>query len=228
MLNESKGNMFPFLSHTFNTIKGICPHSCSFCYMRRFKQNPVRLDAKELKTDLGEGNFIFTGSSCDVFADKISPQWIRATLDKCRDANHNKYLFLTKNPMRYSEFFGEYPQDVVLGVTLESDKDHPEAYESGNCNDGQPQIDSRVNGIRRAQQAGYDILVSVEPILRFDLSAFREIIEDIGPTYLAIGADSQGHNLPEPTGDEVRALIFELEKSGHTVIQKSNLGRLLK
>ena len=66
MLNESKGNMYSFVNKTWNVIKGKCPHDCKYCYMKRFPQKDVRLDKKELKTDLGENNFIFVGSSCDM------------------------------------------------------------------------------------------------------------------------------------------------------------------
>ena len=69
-LNESKGNMYEFVTHTWNTVKGRCPHDCSYCYMKRWgKQRDPYFDRRELKTDLGEGNFIFVGSSCDIFAD---------------------------------------------------------------------------------------------------------------------------------------------------------------
>ena len=59
-LNKSTGNMYEFITHTWNTIKGECPHGCSYCYMKRWgKQPPVHFDEKELKTDLGKNNFIF-------------------------------------------------------------------------------------------------------------------------------------------------------------------------
>jgi hypothetical protein len=71
MLRESKGNMYDWVTHTWNPIKGKCPHDCSYCYMKRWgEQKPLRLDEKELKTDLGSGNFIFVGSSTDMFADR--------------------------------------------------------------------------------------------------------------------------------------------------------------
>ena len=55
-LNKSAGNMYDFVTHTWNTVKGLCPHGCSYCYMKRWgTQNPVRFDAKELRTDLGKG-----------------------------------------------------------------------------------------------------------------------------------------------------------------------------
>jgi len=66
-LNKSKGNMYDFVTHTWNTIKGECPHDCGYCYMKaiakRFNkpQQPPRFDESELKTNLDEGNFIFGG-----------------------------------------------------------------------------------------------------------------------------------------------------------------------
>jgi hypothetical protein len=66
-LNTSKGNMYDFVTHTWNTVKGECYHDCSYCYMKRWgKLKPARFDQKELKTDLGSNNFIFVGSSCDM------------------------------------------------------------------------------------------------------------------------------------------------------------------
>ena len=101
MLNPSKGNMYPFVSHTWNTVKGKCPHNCSYCYMKRFgKQSDLHFDEKELKTDLGEGNFIFVGSSCDMWADAIPGLWIKATLEHCRQFQ-NKYLFCFKIIIRF-------------------------------------------------------------------------------------------------------------------------------
>jgi molybdenum cofactor biosynthesis enzyme MoaA len=31
-LNKSTGNMHEFITHTWNTIKGECPHGCSYCH----------------------------------------------------------------------------------------------------------------------------------------------------------------------------------------------------
>lgn len=67
-LNESKGNMYPFIHFTGNSIKGKCFHNCSYCYMKRFKNlSNIHLDEKELKGNIIEKKFIFIGSSNDIF-----------------------------------------------------------------------------------------------------------------------------------------------------------------
>ena len=98
-LNKSKGNMYDFVTHTWNTVKGKCYHDCSYCYMKKWgKLNDVRFDEKELKTDLGKDNFIFVGSGCDMFAESIPDEWIKKTLKHCGLYEDNQYLFQTKNP----------------------------------------------------------------------------------------------------------------------------------
>jgi len=68
-LNPSNGNMYDFVTHTFNTVKGTCEHDCSYCYMKNWhERGAIKLDNEEFKTDLGTGNFIFVGSGTDLFA----------------------------------------------------------------------------------------------------------------------------------------------------------------
>ena len=70
--NRQTGNMYAFVSHTFNIIKGRCPHGCTYCYMLAFLQKALRFDYKELKTNLGSGRYIFVGSSTDMWAQAVT------------------------------------------------------------------------------------------------------------------------------------------------------------
>lgn len=63
---------------------------------------PLRLELKELKVNLGEGNFIFVGSSTDEWAANVPAEWIEQVLDYC-DGFDNRYLLLVKTSAR---FFG--------------------------------------------------------------------------------------------------------------------------
>jgi protein gp37 len=54
--------------------------------MKRWgEQKPIHLDEREMKTDLGSGNFIFVGSSCDMFAEDVPQDWIEKIFDKIFD-----------------------------------------------------------------------------------------------------------------------------------------------
>lgn len=100
-LTKSWGNMYPFVTHTWNAIKGICFHDCPYCYMKKFDGLfPVRIDPKELKVNLGNGNFIFVGSGTDAWAFDIPSDWITCFLDYCNLFNNN-YLFQSKDPSRF-------------------------------------------------------------------------------------------------------------------------------
>ena len=70
------------------------------------------------------------------------------------------------------------------------------------------------------------IFLSIEPIMDFDLEPFVQIIKNIKPKFVSIGADSKNHNLPEPSKEKIEVLIRELKKFTEVKI-KDNLKRLL-
>jgi len=220
MIHESKGNMYSWLTHTWNTIKGECPHGCTYCYMKRWgKQKPIHFDEKELNTDLGSGNFIFVGSSCDMFADTIPKYWITDTLVKCDFYIGNRFLFQSKNPERFAEFKLYLPdgQRTRLCTTIETNRYYK-------------QMGIAPTPVQRAvamnQFFEYPTFVTIEPIMDFDLNEMVKLIKLCHPNQVNIGADSGNNNLPEPSKEKILALIDELKK--FTVIdQKRNLQRLI-
>lgn len=221
-LNPVKGNMYSWITHTFNTIKGKCPHSCYYCYMKRFgNQKPIRIDESELKTDLGTGNFIFVGSSNDMWADAIPQAWIDRTIEHCCQFK-NKYLFQTKNPGRIESYIEWLPEDSVIGTTIESNRHY---WQMGNA----PYTTIRAERMAIIRGCGFpnDLMVTVEPIMDFDLHVMIEMISRIEPEWVNIGADSGGHKLPEPSKEKVLEFISELKKFTEVILKK-NLNRLLK
>jgi len=219
-LNPSKGNMYDFITHTFNTVKGTCPHGYTYCYMRRFgEQKPVRFDAKELKTDLGARNFIFVGSSCDMWAEDIPNSWISETLGKCREADLDAFLFQSKSPWRFEPWAGSIPAGSILCTTVETNRTYRNVM--GIC----PTPWSRA--LSMANLSTFRRFVTIEPIMDFDFDALVELVKRCEPEQVNIGADSGGNHLPEPSAEKVRALIDELQKFT-TIARKTNLARLLK
>jgi DNA repair photolyase len=188
---------------------------------RRGNQKDVRFDESELKTDLGHGNFIFVGSSCDMFAEDIPWEWIEATLDRCAYIDfHNKYLFQTKNPGRIEGNINDLPNNSVVCTTIESNRFIESIMK------GSPPLKDRAFAMNEIAHHHIKTYVTVEPIMDFDLKELSYLIETCLPEQVNIGADSGNHKLPEPPPEKIRELIDELEVFT-TVKQKKNLKRLL-
>ena len=219
-LNKQSGNMYGFVTHTWNTIKGKCPHDCSYCYMKRFPQPELHFDEKELKTNLGSGNTIFVGSSCDMWADNIPADWIEKTLQHCINCEGNTYLFQTKNPSLFNEYseICDFPKWAILCTTIETNR-------KNNFMGFTPSIQERVNAMM--QLAKHKRMITIEPIMDFDIEIMISIVLSIQPFQVNIGADSGRNNLPEPPKEKVLDLISALSEFT-TVHPKDNLKRLLK
>jgi DNA repair photolyase len=181
--------------------------------MKVFKNLPeMYLDKKELNTNLGNGNTIFVGSSCDMFANKVDATWIWSVIKHCEKYD-NKYLFQTKNPARFDKFY--FPAKTIFGTTLETNREYM-------LSDA-PSVKERYEAMKKIKALK---MVSIEPILNFDLYDFSVMIRDIKPAFVSIGADSKGHNLPEPSPLKVTKLIKYLEVWTEVKI-KDNLKRLI-
>ena len=228
-----KSNMYSFLNdypkkgrnrgYTWNTVKGKCPHDTEYgyCYMKKWGEQPeLHFDEKELKTNLGEGNFIFTGSSCDLFADKIPLQWIQDTLEYCCKFD-NRYLFQSKNPERIIKNQHRLPCDVIIGTTIESNKTFKEM-----CNAPSPY--DRAKAMKMLHFLGYKTMLTIEPICDFDLDSIVELIQTCKPNWINIGANTNSKvRLQEPEPEKVMALIERLSNIAKVKI-KPNLKRLMR
>lgn len=218
-LKKSSGNMYEFVSHTWSPIRGKCSHDCSYCYMKRWgEQPPLHIDEKDLETDLGEGNFIFVGHTIDLFAEDVPDIWIRQVLNRTRRYN-NKYLFQSKNPERFLGYYVAYPQDVLFGTTIETNRDIVKSKA--------PSVPQRARALNELSFRGYSTMVTIEPIFDFDLDELVDLIILANPEWVNIGADSKGHGLPEPPKSKVEGLIEMLQK--YTSVKlKGNLRRIYK
>lgn len=39
-LTKSKGNMYPWVTHTHTHLRGECPHGCRYCYVQAMERGP--------------------------------------------------------------------------------------------------------------------------------------------------------------------------------------------
>jgi len=225
MMQESKGNMYPGVE-TWNPLAGECKHECSYCSTNSLMRYPIiktkysgglRLDYKTLSKSLGNKNkIIFVVAQNDLFAKEVPDYWIEEVFLRCKRFD-NTYLFQTKNPRRFIEFYDKFPSKTILCTTIETNRSYPQMGKA-------PSVFER--SLAMAFLPEFHKQITIEPIMRFDLEEMVVLIKQCNVESVSIGADSKRNNLPEPSKEKILALIDELQK--FTVIdQKRNLKRLL-
>ncbi|MGB3478360.1 MAG: DUF5131 family protein [bacterium] len=223
-LNKQRGNMYPWVTHTWNPIRG-CKHDCVYCYVKALRDYDTtpRYVEKCLSDNLGEGKTIFVCSTGDMFGNWVPPAWIEAVLAYCHRFPHNVYLFQSKNPGRFKEFLNHFPMHTIFGTTIETNRaiDNCAKLLGGEFKAPQPLMRARA---MQKLGRGYDKMISIEPIMDFDLDRMIDWIHAINPKFVSIGGDSKGHKLPEPSAEKVQRLIAGL--GAIEVKLKSNLRRL--
>lgn len=229
-MNKQNGNMYDFITHTSNPIKGLCPHECSYCYMLAIFRHyhgdeTLRLDEYELKVNYGKNKFIFLGTSTDMFADAVPTEWILQVYDKCLQYPENKYLLQSKNPGRTLEPqlinhpLMQLKDRIYFATTIESNRDYPFSKAQS--------MTARADAMAQLQAMGFPVMVTIEPIMDFDHDELVEMLRKIGPVQVNIGCNTNREvKLPEPTRDQIVALVQEL-RTFTKVELKSNSARIL-
>ena len=219
-LNKAKGNMYGFVTHTWNFIKGVCPHNCSYCYMRKWwpQMSAPRLDEKEFKVNPGSGKVIFVGSSIDMNAYPI-PGDLRREVVEYLSQFDNQYFFQSKNPNDFFQYI--YPKNTILCTTIETNRYYKKIM--GNSPTPLERCDSFRHNI-----SIYKKMITIEPVMDFNINIMLKWIRNILPIQINIGADSGGNNLPEPSPEKLKRFIYALKVGGFNVHLKDNLERLTK
>lgn len=94
-------NKQPYIIKDGKEVKQAYPYGFTPCYNRYQHEN-----FKAIK-----GRNVFMGSMSDMWGEWIPDRWLIEILMTCEKNPQHNYLFLTKNPARYIEFFnrGELP-----------------------------------------------------------------------------------------------------------------------
>lgn len=216
--------MYPWVTHTWNTVKGKCPHDCSYCYMKKWGEQPeLHFDNSELKKDLGSDKFIFVGSGCDMWADSIPKEWITKTLYHISNYFNNRYLYQSKNPGRFQDFIHWYNGYETFATTIETNRWIEDFMQNS------PPTMERYQKIYEIRKVfGSRTVVTIEPIMDFDLDIMVHWMQRIQPEFINIGANTNSKvKLPEPNPENIQSLIEQLKQITEVKI-KSNLKRLLE
>lgn len=176
-------------------------NNCEKCgnYIPHFHEDRITKEYcdKHFPKKIEGDEFIWVGSSGDIsFIDDHSMFEILETI---REYPHLTFFFQTKNP-KWFQFY-DFPKNVILGITLESNIHYP-------------LISSAPKPWKRAADFYFVChprkRVTIEPILRFDLRKLLAWVRDINPEIVYIGYDSRKNNLPEPPLHKVEAFMYEL------------------
>jgi len=168
---------------TWNPITG-CLHNCLYCWARNY--------AERLKiSDMG-----------DMWGEWVPKEWIKKVLETLRTKTETSFLFLTKNPKRYHEFMGEFTENMVLGATIETNREY-----------NVTKAPSPRERFAAMKTLNWDHkAVVVEPILDFDFE-FVDWIKEIRPEIVYVGYDNYDNRLPEPRLRKAWKFVNELRKT---------------
>jgi hypothetical protein len=192
-------------------------HVCQRCYTFEPHVHPERLDPKRIPS----APIVFVGGNGDLSF--CPPEYLMRIIDGIREhgAKHpNKVFYLqSKRPESFEPFLGLLPQSVVLVTTLETNRD--KGY--GAISKAPPPTE------RYRQFLALDYprkVVTIEPVMDFDIDVFANMIVDIKPEYVWLGLNSKPESvqLPESSTDKLSAITRLLTEAGIPIRAKDLRG----
>lgn len=218
MYSESRKSLNPFVG---------CLHDCVYCrpsFQRQMKRQRKRcmdcynftphfhagiLSKPPPKTEKDE--FIFYPSMGDLAFAKL--QWLRQMMLYVKDWSDTQFLMQSKDPnrvFRRSIYPEEKPFNLLIGTTIETDLtkfNTPSVYKRYE------EISKAPTPFLRAKAKALLDVVTIEPILDFNLKSMTSLLESTDAKIVYVGYDNHNCQLPEPPLAKTLELIDALEKS---------------
>lgn len=159
-----------------------------------------RLDDPQKK---GFGKTVFVCSMADMFGPWVPDEWIKRVFQSCLDAPGHRYLFLTKNPIRYIEL-------AEAGILPERDD-----FWYGSTVTG-PEVPAFYGG-------GYKTFASIEPILKpFDAPGSGGIADTID--WAIFGAETGNRkDKVVPERNWIEGAVKAFKDKGKPVFMKDSM-----
>ena len=212
---------------TWNPFVGCC-FDCAYC-KPSFQNNhyfvmqhrdcglynphahPERLDSEKIPNE----RIVFVCGDSDISFAK--PGYMAKVFDVMKQDTKKGRLWLlqTKNPKCLEQYIPMLPENTVLLTTLETDIDA--GY---NIFSKAPPPSIRFDDFKSLDYPKK--IITVEPIMPFDLDRFVTWISSIAPLAVFIGYNSHPREvpLPEPSMEETLDLIVALKNKGIRVLTK--------
>ena len=129
------------------------------------------------------------------------------------------YYFQSKRPEYLKPFTEELPANAIVLTTLETNRD--DGYRSISK---APVPSQRYNQLKNLKYPRK--VVTIEPVLDFDLDIFTEWIIEVKPEYVWLGYNSRPKQvtMPEPSAEKLIEFAYELNKSGIKIKSKDLRG----
>jgi len=213
---------------TWNPFVG-CSYHCSYCkpsfqkvvaWVGRMRgclqcQNYKPHEHPERLTRIPNERIIFVCGDADItFAKKGFMKKVFQAMKK--DRKEGRIWFVqSKNPSCLKQYLSLIPENTYLLTTLETNRD-----KNYNKVSNAPKPSKRYKDFLKLKWKKK--IVTVEPIMDFDLDPFSKMIISIRPKGVFIGYNSHPKSvpLPEPTWDKFLALWRLLRRNGIRVLPK--------
>jgi len=191
---------------------------CFDCYRYTPHGHPERFMTSPPKTE--DDEFIFLCDFGDVFFAPSS--FLEQIALFCLRYPDRQFLLQSKGPECFLN--QEFPSNVLLGTTMETNQiifDTPSPFTVYPDISKAPLPLTRFLHMKALKHPRK--VVTIEPILDFDLDEFLPLITSIEPECVYVGYDSHPgvNKLPEPPLENTIALIRRLREAGIEVREKT-------
>jgi len=210
-----KAQSRPYVPGLGRAVKPFCgvlvlwaKNHCERCYRFIPHEHPERLVQPLPETRPGQ--FIFTCSNGDIAF--CPTEYLEKIVNRMRHDAVKTFLLQSKNPQTFDRI--TFPDNVILGTTIETNRD--DGYEKISKAPVPSQRYQDLLNVRHRTK-----MVTIEPVLDFDVNTMIHWLEDINPCLIWLGYDSRKNNLPEPPLAKVKTLYWELGRRGFTVVLKT-------
>ncbi len=223
--------MYP-TAKTWNPFRG-CRFDCTYCgptfkrQAKRQKQNCVQCydysphyHEERLKTIPSEEIVFVCGNGDISFCEPAFTRRIIEQIKRHHSRTPKTFYLQSKRPAYFAQFTSEFPDNVILLTTLETNRDKPAVSKAP------------VPSERYRQFKALDYprkVVTIEPVMDFDLDVFTGWIRDLGVEYVWLGLNShpEALALPEPSPEKLKEFTGLLAKAGIEIRSKKLRGLVL-